>query len=78
MNPLNPLLLDSLLIPTVFEDTTDRPVGVSIDALWDGVRQRPELASGSADVTLARLADVATRRLVSVVDVFDNRNEELI
>ena len=50
----------------------------SIDALWDGVRRRPELASGSADETLARLADVATRRLVSVLDVFDDRNEELI
>lgn len=50
----------------------------SVDALWDGVLLRPELASGSADVTLARLADVATRRLVSVLDVFDDRNEELI
>lgn len=50
----------------------------SIDALWNGVRTRPELASGSADETLARLADVVTRRLISVLDVFDNRNEELI
>ena len=50
----------------------------SIDALWSGVRRRPELASGSADEMLARLADVATRRLVSLLDVFDARNEELI
>ena len=50
----------------------------SIDLLWDGVRGRPELASGGPDETLARLADVATRRLVCVLDVFDDRNEELI
>ena len=50
----------------------------SIDALWDGVLARPELASGGPDEALARLADVATRRLMSVLDVFDDRNEELI
>ena len=50
----------------------------SIDVLWEGVRSRPELASGGPDETLARLADVATRRLVCVLDVFDDRNEELI
>ena len=50
----------------------------SVDALWEGVRRRPELASGGPDEALARLADVATRRLVSVLDVFDDRNEELI
>jgi len=50
----------------------------SIDLLWDGILGRPELASGGPDDTLARLADVATRRLVCVLDVFDDRNEELI
>ena len=50
----------------------------SVDALWDGVLGRPELASGGPDQALARLADVATRRLVCVLDVFDDRNEELI
>ena len=50
----------------------------SVDALWEGVRSRPELASGGPDEALARLADVATRRLVSVLEVFDDRNEELI
>ena len=50
----------------------------SIDLLWDGVLARPELASGGPDDALARLADVATRRLVCVLDVFDDRNEELI
>ena len=50
----------------------------SVDVLWEGVRCRPELASGGADEALARLADVATRRLVCVLDVFDDRNEDLI
>ena len=50
----------------------------SVDALWEGVLSRPELASGGPDEALARLADVATRRLVCVLDVFDDRNEELI
>ena len=51
---------------------------LSVDALWDGVLCRPEVARGGPDETLARLADVATRRLVAVLDVFDDRNEELI
>ena len=50
----------------------------SVEALWEGVLCRPELASGGPDEALARLADVATRRLVCVLDVFDDRNEELI
>ena len=50
----------------------------SIELLWDGVLGRPELASGGPDEALARLADVATRRLVCVLDVFDERNDELI
>ena len=50
----------------------------SVDALWDGVLCRPELTTGGPDEALARLADVATRRLVCVLDVFDDRNEELI
>ncbi len=47
----------------------------SIDVLWQGVQERPELTSGGPDELLARLADVATRRLLSVLDVFDDRNE---
>ncbi|MCY3560033.1 MAG: magnesium transporter CorA family protein [bacterium] len=49
----------------------------SLEALWAGARRRPELASGGADEALARLADVATRRLVGVLDLFDDRTEEL-
>ncbi len=51
---------------------------LSVDALWEGVQRQAELASGGPDEALARLADVATRRLVSVLDVFDDRTEELI
>ena len=51
---------------------------ISIDALWEGVQRRAELASGGPDEMLARLADVVTRRLVSVLDVFDDRNEDLV
>ena len=57
--------------------TVHQSRSLSVDALWDGVRTRPALASGGADDTLARLADVATRRLINVLDVFDDRNEEL-
>ena len=58
--------------------TIHEPSSPSVEALWDGVLRRPELASGGPDEALARLADVATRRLVSVLDVFDDRNEELV
>ena len=57
--------------------TIHGPRSRSIEAMWHGASLRPELASGGPDEALARLADVATRRLVSVLDVFDNRNEEL-
>jgi magnesium transporter len=49
----------------------------SIDALWDQVQQRTELASGGPDELLGRLADIVSRRLLLVVDAFDERVEEL-
>jgi magnesium transporter len=49
----------------------------SIDALWEQVQQRPELASGGPDELLGRLADVVSRRLLLVVEAFDERVEEL-
>ncbi len=57
--------------------TIHGPKSRSVEAMWNGASRRPELASGGPDEALARLADVATRRLVSVLDVFDSRNEEL-
>ncbi|MDH3682732.1 MAG: magnesium transporter CorA family protein [Acidimicrobiia bacterium] len=50
----------------------------AVDALWAGVQRRVELASGGADELLARLADVTTRRLIAVLDVFDDRSEHLV
>lgn len=50
----------------------------SIDTLWELVQRNRDLASGGADELLARLADVATRRFLAVVDVFDDRAESLI
>jgi magnesium transporter len=50
----------------------------SIDTLWAQVPRHPELASGGADELLARLADVATRRFLSVLDVFDDRIDGMI
>lgn len=50
----------------------------SVDVLWSEVQRRPELASGGADELTARLADVLTRRLLTVLDAFDNQLEDLI
>ncbi len=50
----------------------------SVEALWSEVQRSSELASGGPDELAARLADVMTRRLLSVLDTFDNRLEELI
>lgn len=58
--------------------TVHRAPSPAITALWTESQHRPELTSGGADELLARLADVLTRRLISVLDVFDERIEELI
>ncbi len=58
--------------------TIHRERSPSVDALWEGIQRRPELAAGGPDQVLARLADVVTRRLVTVLDVFDRRIDGLI
>ncbi len=50
----------------------------ALDALWHRVQDSPELARGGVDELLARLADVLTRRLLAVMDAFDDRTEDLI
>ena len=65
-------LLDGVLL------TVHRHRSPAIDALWSEVQERAELTSGGADELLARLANVLTRRLVSILDVFDDRIEQLI
>ncbi|NNF64153.1 MAG: magnesium transporter CorA family protein [Acidimicrobiia bacterium] len=58
--------------------TIRRQSSPSVDVLWDAVQRRAELGGGGADTLLARLADVLTRRLLSVLDVFDNRADDLV
>lgn len=58
--------------------TVHRQRSPGIEALWSEVQERAELTSGGADELLARLANVLTRRLVSILDVFDDRIEHLI
>ncbi len=57
--------------------TVHRERSPALDALWDQVQLSPELARGGPDELLARLADVLTRRLLSVLEIFTHRIEEL-
>ncbi len=50
----------------------------AVDALQDSIRSHPELASGGGAEVAARLADGVTRRLLAVVDAFDERADELV
>jgi magnesium transporter len=50
----------------------------ALDALWNRVQESAILASGGVDELLARLADVLTRRLLAVLNAFDDRTNELI
>ncbi len=50
----------------------------SIDALWSRYLLTPEVGAGTVDEVLARLADVLTRRLSSVVDRFDQEIDGLV
>ena len=65
--------------------TTDRHVvtmhhrhSPSVEALWSLAPKHPELLSGTAGELLARLADVTTRRFLGVLEVFEDRAEELV
>ena len=50
----------------------------SLGVLWDRILESNELAHGGVDHLLARVADVLTRRLLAVVDAFDDAAEALI
>ncbi|MDH3704610.1 MAG: magnesium transporter CorA family protein [Acidimicrobiia bacterium] len=58
--------------------TVRRHDSASIDTLWDALQRSTDLAEGGVDELAARLADVLTRRLLSVVDAFDERLDGLI
>lgn len=50
----------------------------ALNLLWTRMQESPELARGSVDQLLARVADVLSRRLLSVVDAFDDQADSLI
>lgn len=58
--------------------TVRRLPSPALDALWARLQESSELATGGVDQLVARLADVLTRRLLSVLDAFDDRVDELI
>jgi len=49
----------------------------AIDALWGRLRQRGELTGLPIDEVVALLGDLLTRRLVGVLEAFDDRIDEL-
>ncbi len=57
--------------------TVHRHMSSSIDALWEHCQRSAELTTGGPAELLARLADIVTRRLLTVVDLLDDRIEEL-
>ncbi len=50
----------------------------ALEALWAQAQRRPEIARVGVDELAALLADMLTRRLLSVLDAFDERVEGLI
>lgn len=50
----------------------------AIESLWVQFTERAELAAARLDEVLALVADVLTRRLLSVLDAFDERVEDLV
>lgn len=58
--------------------TVHRHPAPALDFLWERILENFELANGGVDHLLARLSDVLTRRLLSVVDAFDDAADSLI
>ena len=50
----------------------------SVEALWGLAPKHPELLTGTAGELLARLADITTRRFLGVLDVFEDRVDDLV
>jgi magnesium transporter len=63
--------------------TTDRVVTVrrgasaALEAVWRQVHERPEIAGVGADEIVAYMADALTRRLMAVLEAFDDRVDGL-
>ena len=58
--------------------TVHRASSPSLDAVWRRIQDSPRLARGGVDQLLARITDVLTRRLLAVVDAFDEVADTLI
>jgi magnesium transporter len=58
--------------------TIRRQESAALEVLWSHALSNPQRAGGGPDEMLARIADVLTRRLLSVVDAFEVRIDELI
>lgn len=69
--------VDCFVTPHVFV-TVHGPTAPAVDSLFAGVQQHPELAVGGCADLAARLADGLTRRLLAVVEAFDERTDGLI
>ena len=50
----------------------------ALDRLWDELQRSPDLGAGGPDELLARLIDVVTRRLVSIVDLLDDQLDSVV
>lgn len=50
----------------------------AVESLWTSVQTHPELAAGGASDLAARLADGLSRRLLAVVEAFDDRVDDLV
>lgn len=57
--------------------TVRRGPSAVLEAVWEQVHAHPERAVGGADELAAYLADALTRRLMAVLDAFDDRVEDL-
>ena len=69
--------VDCFVTPNLFV-TFHAPGAPAIDSLFSGVQQHAELAVGGCSDLAARLADGLTRRLLAVIDAFDDRTDGLI
>jgi magnesium transporter len=58
--------------------TVRRTASPAVEALRALVQERPDVARTTADELCAVLADLLTRRLLSVLEAFDDRVEELV
>lgn len=69
--------LDCFLAPGILV-TVHHGRSAGLEALWSRCQTSVDVGSGGPDELLARLADVLTRRLMGVVEAFDERIDGLV